>query len=130
MPVDLQLDASQRRLTYGFTDPLTIEQLLEAYDRERALRDSSPHIIHSITDFTGLKRIPPRWLTAKAGPGFTHPRAGYILFVNMSPGLSILVKTIVSIVNFERIRYFNTRAEAETFIDRVLAIEDAGQPQP
>ncbi|MDZ4768923.1 MAG: hypothetical protein SGJ24_07330 [Chloroflexota bacterium] len=119
MPVDVNLSSDQRHLTYDFTEPLTIEELLKAYEKERAFRDASPLHLNSIVDMSKVRRIPPRWLTAKAGPGFTHPRTGEMLFVGVSPALRILVQTILSIVKYERIKFFTTREQAESHLQKL-----------
>jgi hypothetical protein len=121
MPVDVQLSENNRYLVYMITEPLKIDELLAAYHKEKELRDSIPYTLHSIVDMSLVKNIPPGWLTAKAGPGLTHPRSGMMLFVGLSPGIRMIVNVIMQVTRFTRIKSFNTRAEADTFMQAVIA---------
>ncbi len=123
MPVDVQLSENRRYLVYTITDPLKIEELMEAYQQEKALRDSIPYTLHSITDMTQVKNIPASWLTAKAGPGLTHPRSGMMLFVGLSPGLRMIINVIMQVMRFTRFKSFNTRPEADAFMQTLIADE-------
>jgi len=116
MPVDIHLSEDQTHLVYHMSDPLTMEQLFTAYHQEKEYRDTVPHVLHSIIDMSQLKRIPPNWLFAKAGPGLTHPRSGEMLFVGVSVGIKMILQTILKIVRYERIRFFDTRAEADNYL--------------
>ena len=87
MPVDVTLNDTQHYLIYTITDPLAMDELMRAYTQEKALRDSVPHTVHSIVDMSAVRGIPRNWLTAKAGPGLTHPRSGVILLVGLSSAL-------------------------------------------
>ncbi len=116
MPVHLQLSDDQRYLIYTITEPVALDDLLLAYQQERSLRDSLPHTVHSIVDMSGVKRIPPNWLTAKAGPGLTHPRSGEILFVGVSFGLKIILDMLMKITRYQRMKFFRTRDEADAYM--------------
>src|SRR5689334_9776635 len=116
MPVEVRLTDDQTHLVYEMIDPVNMEQLLKAYDQEKIYRDSVPDTVHSIVDMSQMKRIPPNWLIAKAGPGLTHPRSGEMLFVGVSVGLKMILGTILKIVRYERIRFFDTRKDAEAYM--------------
>ncbi|MCA9906938.1 MAG: hypothetical protein KC547_23945 [Anaerolineae bacterium] len=100
-----------------------MEEILEAYKKERAFRDSTPNTVHSIVDMSQVARIPKNWLTAKAGPGFSHPRSGIIILVGLTPGLRIILQVILRFTKYPRLRYFETRAEAEAFVRDLIATE-------
>lgn len=121
MPVHVNLDENKEYLIYSLSDPLKIEELLAAYRQEKEYRDSLPYTLHSIVDMSTVKRIPPNWLLAKAGPGLTHPRSGEILIVGVSRGLKILLETILKITNFKRMRFFVARPEADVYLRELLA---------
>ncbi len=125
VPVNLQISDDQTHLIYEFSDPINMDELVEAYKQERAFRDSIPHVIHSIVDMSQLKRIPANWLVAKAGPGFTHPRAGEIAFVGLSVSLQMIVSTISKLVGYKRLKVFGSRAEAEAYIKALVAKQPA-----
>lgn len=120
MPVDIQFSQDKRYIVYTFTEPLSIDELMTAYTQEKAYRDSVEYTVHSIVDMSPLSGIPRNWLTAKAGPGLTHPRSGKILFVGISKGLQIIVRTILKVARFNRMEFFNTREDAETRMDALL----------
>jgi len=116
MPVSVQLSDDQSHLIYELQDPMKIDDLMEAYDIEKKVRDSIPYTLHSIVDMTQVRRIPRNWLTAKAGPGLTHPRSGYMMIVGISSGLKTIVGIIFKITKYNRIQFFETRDEAETYM--------------
>jgi hypothetical protein len=120
MSVTVRLSEDQYYLIYELEEPLEIKELMAAYDQEREYRDSIPHTLHSIVDMSKVKRIPPNWLVAKAGPGLTHARSGYMLFVGVSYGLRIMVQIILKITKYERIHFFESREEAETYMTELV----------
>ena len=113
MPVNVRLSEDGYYLIYEFTEPLKMEELLEAYKEEKELRDSIDHTVHSIVDMSAIRRVPPNWLIAKAGPGLTHPRSGQMLFIGISPGLRIIIQTILKIAHYDRMKFFANRTEAD-----------------
>lgn len=117
MPIEISFDADKGLIRYDLSDPLTMEELLEAYGEEKQFRDSSELTVHSIVDMTNVKRIPPNWLTAKAGPGLTHPRSGVIMFVGLSFGLKIIVTTIMRITGYQRMQAFDSVEEALAYFE-------------
>jgi hypothetical protein len=119
VPVQVKLSENRRYLVYELADPLDIKDLLEAYRKEREFRDEIPHTMHSIVDMSEVKRIPPNWLVAKAGPGLTHPRSGEMAFVGISMGLKIVVETILKIMQYKRMKFFKTREEAEAYMQKL-----------
>lgn len=121
MPVNVNLNETKQYLIYTMSDPLEMPDLYAAYAKEKELRDSQPHTIHSLVDMTGLTRIPPNWLTAKAGPGLTHPRSGQMVFCGVSMGLKIVLNTIFKITRYERMKFFDTHEEAEAYIQQLVS---------
>ncbi|MEQ9030024.1 MAG: hypothetical protein RLP44_15040 [Aggregatilineales bacterium] len=116
MPVEIQFDESQKFIIYTISDPVNIADLYADYKEEKNFRDSVEHTVHSIVDMSAVKRIPPNWLTAKSGPGLTHPHSGQMLFVGLSTGLRIIVNTITKIMRYEKMQVFNTREEADDYM--------------
>lgn len=121
MPVHVQLSQDKRYLIYEIAEPLNMDDMMRAYQDERHMRDSLPYVIHSIVDISQVKRIPINWLTAKAGPGLTHPRSGEMVFVGLSLGIKTIVETVLRIANYRRMKFFGTRAEAETYMKELVA---------
>jgi hypothetical protein len=122
MPVDIQLNPEKRCIIYTLTEPFQLNELFEAYSIEKQYRDNTEHVLHSIVDMSHMKRIPPSWLTAKSGPGFNHPRSGTIIFVGLSVGFKIVIQTILKVIRYDRMKAFDTRAEANEYLD-VLLVE-------
>lgn len=122
MPVDVKLSEDQYYLIYTFTEPLEMKELMEAYKKEKELRDSRPHTVHSIVNLSALSRIPPNWLTAKAGPGLTHPRSGRMAFVGLSYGIRIIIQTILRISRYDRIQFFEKYEDAQAYMDELVQI--------
>lgn len=130
MPVDIRLSDDQNYIIYELSDPISMDELVLAYDEEKRLRDLVPHTLHSITDMTKVRGIPHNWLTAKSGPGLTHPRSGLITIVGISVGLRIIVNTITSIVGFRRMQFFASREEALAAIQKAVEEEKRAAPAP
>lgn len=120
MPVDIQLNPEKRCIIYTLTEPFQLNELFEAYSIEKQYRDNTEHVLHSIVDMSHMKRIPPSWLTAKSGPGFNHPRSGTIIFVGLSVGFKIVIQTILKVIRYDRMKAFDTRAEANEYLDMLL----------
>ncbi len=127
MPVNLELHPDQKYITYVIDEPWTIEQLNEAYVKEKQLRDSIPHTLHSITDFSGVSRIPNNWLQSRMGPGFSHPRSGIIVLVGQRPMVKAMVDMVLRIVRFQRVKQFATLSEAQAFLDDYTASQSEEQ---
>lgn len=130
MPVDIQFSEDKKYIVYTFTEPLSIDELMEGYQQEKAYRDSVDNTVHSIVDMSPLKRIPRNWLTAKRGPGLTHPRSGKILFVGISSGIQIIVRTILRIARFNRMEFYNTREEAQARMEELLQETASSENSP
>ncbi len=129
MPINIELGDDGYILYYTIRDPWTIQDLMEAYQKELQLRDSVDHIVHSIVDFTNTHQIPKNWLQAKQGPGLTHPRAGEMLIVGISPAVKILFDTILRISHFGkgRLKLFSSLSEAQGYILPALPGKEDGQ---
>ena len=120
MPVNVRLSENQYYLIYEFEEPLQIQELMEAYKKEKEFRDSHDHTLHSLVDMSSIRRIPPNWLVAKAGPGLTRPRSGRMLFVGISHGLRIIIQTILKIARYDRMQFFANREEAEVCMTELV----------
>ena len=120
MPVSIQLSEDKTHIIYEFAEPLEMQELMDAYKQEAEYRDATPHTLHSIVDMSGMRRIPANWLTAKSGPGLSHPRSGCMLFVGISPGLRIIIQTILNIARYRRMVFFDTREEALDYLSKLV----------
>ncbi len=120
MPVTLDLIEDGRVLYYQFTDPVEISELLALYKKEAQLRDAVSYPLHSITDFSGLHRIPQNWLQARHGPGLKHTRSGEMLFVGLKPGLKILIDVILKVTRYQRVKLYTSMDEALSYIRSVI----------
>jgi hypothetical protein len=123
MPVQLAFSESKRYIIYTLTDPLDMNELQRVYQKEKEHRDSVDHTVHSIVDMSRVKGIPRNWLTAKSGPGLSHPRSGKMLFVGISPALKTLVSLILDIMRYRKMEFYNTYAEAEARMQELLREE-------
>jgi hypothetical protein len=120
MPVKFDVIYNGYFIHYTIADPWTIAELHDGYKLELLHRDSKPHVVHSITDFSKVKQIPSNWLTAKAGPGLKHERSGEMLFVGLSRPMKLIVDTILKLTSFKRVRLFDTMDEAHAYARALL----------
>jgi hypothetical protein len=121
MPVTLELAEDGYVLHYAIVDPWEVSELLELYKKEREYRDSTPHIMHSFTDFSRARRIPKSWWSLKNGPGLTHPRGGEMVFFGLGPGISIIVETILKLTRYKRVKIFTKIQEAQEYTRKLAA---------
>jgi hypothetical protein len=128
MPVTLELIEDGYVLHYTISDPWESADLMNMYPKELAYRDSTPHVIHSITDLSASRRIPKNWLQLRAGPGINHPRGGEIVLFGLNPGINIIVDTILRATRSTRMRVFKDEAKAWEYI-RELAAQAQAQDQ-
>jgi hypothetical protein len=124
MPVSIELSDNNRYIIYEMSDPVNMDELMHAYAKERKFRDEHDHTMHSIVDMSGVGRIPPRWLTAKAGPGLTHPRSGFMVFTGVSLGLRIVLDTILKFARYEKVIMAESREDAQAKMMEILKKED------
>jgi hypothetical protein len=127
MPVQLEFSENKRYIIYTLTDPLDMNELQRVYQKEKEHRDSVDHTVHSIVDMSRVKGIPRNWLTAKSGPGLSHPRSGKMLFVGISPALKTLVSLILDIMRYRKMEFYNNFDEAETRMKDLLRDEVAAR---
>ncbi len=121
MPVTLELAEDGYVLHYTIVDPWEVSELLDSYKKELAYRDTTPHIMHSLTDFSKARRIPKNWWSLRNGPGLTHPRGGEMVFVGLGPGISIIVDTILKVMRYRRVKVFKKEEEAQEYIRKLVA---------
>lgn len=122
MPVDIRLSDDHEYLIYTMSDPVTIEEVMQAYEEELRLRNAIPYTLSAIVDMSELQGVPRSWLTAKGGPGFTHPRGGSILLVGVNRPIISLLHVIFTVVRYTRVQFFDEYAEAEARM-RELIVE-------
>ena len=121
MPVQFKIEDDGWIIHYSITDPMDIPELLAAYKQERAHRDATPHLVHSITNMSGVRRIPRNFMSAGSGPGLKHPRSGELIIVGLSPMLSRIIDPILRLARFNRLKVMNTEAEAFTYLRTLIA---------
>src|SRR5262249_33371736 len=90
-------------LHYTIVDPWEIPDLLEAYKKEHAFRDSTDHVVHSVNDLSRARRIPENWWNARHGTGLTHQRSGEMIFFGISPAIRVVLDTILKTSIYKRV---------------------------
>ncbi len=121
MPITLELTEDGYVLHYVIADPWQVPELQELYKKEREYRDSTPHVMHSITDFTNARHIPGNWWSLRNGPGLTHPRGGEMVFFGLAPGVSILVEYILKLTRYRRVKVFKKAEEAQDYMRKLVS---------
>lgn len=122
MPIEFKIEDDGWIIHYNITDPLEIKELLETYKQERAHRDATPHLVHSITNMTGVRRIPRNFMSAGSGPGLKHPRSGELIIIGLSPMLSRIIEPILRLARFNRLKVMKTEAEAFAQLRTLIAV--------
>ncbi len=128
MPIELSFHEDGHIIEYRLTEPLDISELSALFETDTQHRDSVDFTVHSITDCSQLRSLPRNWLGAKSGPGLHHPRSGEIVIVGVTPGLKVLVDTMMKIARFKRVKLVNTLNEARTYLHDVVTQEHANPP--
>jgi hypothetical protein len=127
MPVNIRLNKGGQILIMEFIDPWTLEELQIAhsiaYDHlEEALRP-----LHFISDWTRGPETPPGLMSIRnSSPLFWHPNSGIVALVSIQETPRLLVRRFaeIGIPGTERFHFFEDRAQAEAFLQQVLAQED------
>jgi ornithine cyclodeaminase/alanine dehydrogenase-like protein (mu-crystallin family) len=120
MPINLILDPQNRYVIYELSDPIDMRELNDAYAQELAYRDATQNTVHLLADLSQANRLPTNWLSAQATPGLKHPRSGEMLLVGLSGTVRMAVEVVMKVSRFDRVRFFNTREEAEARLQELL----------
>ncbi len=121
MPIQIEVIEEGFVLHYMISDPWDVPELLKTFEEERAYRDSVSHVVHSINDFSGARKIPANWWSARQGPGLTHPRSGEMVFIGLTPGFRLLLDAILKATRYKRVKVFNTADDGWEYIRHLAA---------
>ena len=125
MPIVTQLVRDGRVMINTYTEPLEIAEVEAFVDRVNSeIFDKATAPIHSVSDMTQIKELPPRMLSsARAINRKRHRMAGYS-YVVVRPGLiSAMARAFLDVLRSERLRLSYSVEDALSKIDQALAQE-------
>jgi hypothetical protein len=121
MPVSMEIREKGRVLLVTYIDPVNLDDVDEMARQGLLHRDSVPHTVHVIFNFSRFTSPPLGMLRARFSPVFTHPRSGEIIFVGINLTLRSLMLLSASFTgNARRLKFFQHEAEAWTFVRQVI----------
>jgi hypothetical protein len=118
VPIETKLVRDGRVILNTYTEPFEIAQVDEMVDRvNRDILDKTSVTIHTISDVTRIKELPPNTLSgARAVNRKRHRMAGYNYLV-VKPGLvSSLARALLTVLNN---RYFQLTYSVEDALEKI-----------
>jgi hypothetical protein len=125
MPVTLELVENSHVMLFTFTDPWDVKELIAIYPTSQAYLDNATHKVHTLTDVRNARHVPSGILTARRGPDWSHPSSGHVVIVGAVLLISTFARTVLRLVHFERVHFFETMDEAWIFLRKAIAEEQA-----
>ncbi len=124
VPIELQLLREGHVILDIYTDPLDVKDITKNIPRHNEIMDRSTHLIHSITDATGLTKLPTNFLSGSTKSlKIVHPMAGINVVVTNNHFLNSIAAMIIKLVPQNNIKIFGTMNAGWAEIDRILVEE-------
>ena len=124
MPIEIQLMREGRVIVEIFTDPLDMDDIVQNLKNHHEILDRSDKPIHSITDTTGLTRLPSNVLgNSRRSFATAHPLAGVNVVVTSNAFFKVVAELFIKVVPHYKIKIYKTMNEGWAEIDRILAEE-------
>lgn len=121
MPINVKFDENNQYVIYEISSPYEMNDLYEAYKKEKEFRDATQNTVHMVVEIAGATNLLSNWLSSKATPGLTHPRSGQMLLVGFSSGLRMAVEVVLQVTRYKGVRFFKTRAEADAHLQTLIS---------
>ncbi|HRE47446.1 MAG TPA: hypothetical protein PLD47_06950 [Aggregatilineales bacterium] len=121
MPVSIRLIEDGWIIHQICADPWDMHEFAETFPAAKGMLDAADHPVHFIVNLEGTIREPRGVLRFRQHPGFTHPRTGFVVFVEANQLTRSIVQMGLRLIRFNRAKFFPTEAEALTFCRHMIA---------
>ena len=123
MPITFELQENGTVLYWKIEDPWKIGGLLIYYKQTETIFNNSSHMVHSLVDVRHARRVPAGTLSARFATTWHHPRSGQTAVIGASPLIKAMIETIFQLVHFDRVHFFDSEAEARSYLLGLIAQE-------
>src|SRR5258708_4975429 len=127
MPIKIELLRDGRVILQTYTDPLDMMELIQNVKKlQTEVLDHATRRVHTLTDATGVTRLPSNLLSGGAASiKNVHPMGGEIVIVTSNNFINTMSNLFKRVVPKYKISVFTTLEAGWAEIDRILAQEDA-----
>ena len=129
MPIQTKFVRDGRVMINTYTEPLEMTEVDAMVDRvNREVLDKAVAIIHTISDVTQIRELPPRMLSgARAVNRKRHRMAGYSYIV-VKPGLiSAMTRSLLAVLGSKQLQISYSVDDALGKIDQALSQESSNR---
>lgn len=126
MPATADLIENGHVLKYVVTEPWSMEDIYHITRRGKQVYDTSPHRIHLLADVTGIRKVPPGFLSVRHVPDLNHPNSGHIALVGAEGLFKLMAELVARFFPAEKVGYYNSEEEALSHIRSLID----GEEQP
>jgi hypothetical protein len=128
MPISMNLRENGHVFHLVFTNPWNSEELLNHYEQEARLLDSSPFRIHSMVDVRESRAMASGALQIARHRGrIEHPRRGIVVILGASNFRRNLMEMVFRMARFNRVRYFVSESDAWVYLRQVIQNEGSAE---
>jgi len=112
-----------RVLRVEFVEPWNMGEFIATFPSARAHFDQVNHQVHALVVMSGITRDPNGVLRFREHPSFSHPRAGYTVFVGADRRARLIVETGLRLIGFRRYEFHPTEVEGRESLRRRIQDE-------
>jgi hypothetical protein len=127
MPVKQELIENGRILQVTFTDPWTVGEMTTLFPQAKEYYDKAPQKIHMLVDMQSRYGSQGA-LRARQAPGLFHRNSGQIAVAGANALARSLGEAVFRVARFNRARFFDSQADALTYLRQVIASEAVNSP--
>src|SRR5271166_3843437 len=123
MPITLELVENGHIFHYVYTDPWTVQQLIGLTPQLLDYYNKSPHKIHTLSDTTRIRQVPPDVMRVQCVPNLSHPQSGNIAIFGATMLIETLSTTIFRLARFNRVKFYAREEDAWAYLRAIIAEE-------
>lgn len=125
MPATITLEENDRVLHIVFSDPLTVDECIEAEQQGTSWADSLPYNLHTFLDVRDLHHVPQGFLKLREAAGFTKMKSGTTVILGASIYLQRVADIIFTLTGNRSTRFFPADAadQAMGYLRQIIVQE-------
>src|SRR5258708_22542390 len=121
MPVLMEMQEDGHIMFWRVADPWTVKELKDHYAQAKAFFDAAPFMVHALVDLRDAHRVPTDVLSARHSSTWNHPKSGQTAIIGASGIVKMTIETAFRIVQFTRVRFFDTESDARSYSHQLIA---------
>ncbi|HLY28248.1 MAG TPA: hypothetical protein VKQ72_18015 [Aggregatilineales bacterium] len=123
MPISVEMQEDGYVMFWRIADPWTVKELKEYYPQAKVYLDAATHIVHTLVDLRDAHRVSSDVLSGRHTSTWNHPRSGQMAVIGASGIVKMTLDTVFRLVQFTRIRFFDSERDARTYLRQLIAQE-------